>query len=442
MAIGRVSRRQARDKRQNYRGDSSQRCSYPEKAGVEGQIERANREPRGIARQDGHQRLRAPYADRSASATEQEAFGQQHAPQRAGACAECRTGRQLALAANRPGKNQVSHVRTGDDEDERRSCEQHQQYGPSPRGDLITKQLGADLVLRFGRIGFRMCFGHGPVDRAQLGASLIEGGTRSETAKDLRHAMDAAGRHGCREMMRTGDDVGDEFGILGIGDGWFEDTDDGGRTIAHKPAVEPDGLAQDGRILPKSGSPETIRENNDASSLRTVVLGSDETTEDMVEAHDIKEGAADDAGLHYARLTQADHGEFGGREIAERAQSFNTGAQILDFRHGKRGVLVASARGALADVDQPVLITADEWLEEHAAHQGEDGGIRADAERQRQDHGDRQPLRPLEGVERNSQIAKKRSEEHTSELQSHSDLVCRLLLEKKNPTTPPPPPPP
>src|SRR5438034_4581388 len=28
--------------------------------------------------------------------------------------------------------------------------------------------------------------------------------------------------------------------------------------------------------------------------------------------------------------------------------------------------------------------------------------------------------------------AQARSEEHTSELQSHSDLVCRLLLEKKN----------
>src|SRR5947207_12672663 len=26
----------------------------------------------------------------------------------------------------------------------------------------------------------------------------------------------------------------------------------------------------------------------------------------------------------------------------------------------------------------------------------------------------------------------RRSEEHTSELQSHSDIVCRLLLEKKN----------
>src|SRR5436190_17347111 len=31
--------------------------------------------------------------------------------------------------------------------------------------------------------------------------------------------------------------------------------------------------------------------------------------------------------------------------------------------------------------------------------------------------------------------AGERSEEHTSELQSHSDLVCRLLLEKKNKTT-------
>src|SRR5437773_4646644 len=29
-------------------------------------------------------------------------------------------------------------------------------------------------------------------------------------------------------------------------------------------------------------------------------------------------------------------------------------------------------------------------------------------------------------------LAEGRSEEHTSELQSHHDLVCRLLLEKKN----------
>src|SRR5688572_32514221 len=31
-----------------------------------------------------------------------------------------------------------------------------------------------------------------------------------------------------------------------------------------------------------------------------------------------------------------------------------------------------------------------------------------------------------------SELIRKRSEEHTSELQSQSNLVCRLLLEKKN----------
>src|SRR5260221_6205027 len=34
-------------------------------------------------------------------------------------------------------------------------------------------------------------------------------------------------------------------------------------------------------------------------------------------------------------------------------------------------------------------------------------------------------------------MTKPRSEEHTSELQSHSDLVCRLLLEKKKKQTQP-----
>src|SRR5438067_4532597 len=36
------------------------------------------------------------------------------------------------------------------------------------------------------------------------------------------------------------------------------------------------------------------------------------------------------------------------------------------------------------------------------------------------------PVRPMNGIT-------PRSEEHTSELQSRFDLVCRLLLEKKNP---------
>src|SRR5260221_3263421 len=40
-------------------------------------------------------------------------------------------------------------------------------------------------------------------------------------------------------------------------------------------------------------------------------------------------------------------------------------------------------------------------------------------------------LRRCVGCGRGDRAHRIRSEEHTSELQSHSDLVCRLLLEKK-----------
>src|SRR5438132_8251997 len=40
-------------------------------------------------------------------------------------------------------------------------------------------------------------------------------------------------------------------------------------------------------------------------------------------------------------------------------------------------------------------------------------------------------LRPGNPIMLNGEPLQERSEEHTSELQSHSDLVCRLLLEKK-----------
>src|SRR5437773_10832628 len=41
------------------------------------------------------------------------------------------------------------------------------------------------------------------------------------------------------------------------------------------------------------------------------------------------------------------------------------------------------------------------------------------------------PAAPLGSGTRSKRSCRKRSEEHTSELQSHHDLVCRLLLEKK-----------
>src|SRR6266480_5754808 len=43
----------------------------------------------------------------------------------------------------------------------------------------------------------------------------------------------------------------------------------------------------------------------------------------------------------------------------------------------------------------------------------------------------RSPCRPPPGLDTRLRRHRPRSEEHTSELQSHVNLVCRLLLEKK-----------
>src|SRR5438034_3772516 len=45
--------------------------------------------------------------------------------------------------------------------------------------------------------------------------------------------------------------------------------------------------------------------------------------------------------------------------------------------------------------------------------------------------GDRVEMATLQHTKMGEHLRNLRSEEHTSELQSHSDLVCRLLLEKK-----------
>src|SRR5215211_9231164 len=49
----------------------------------------------------------------------------------------------------------------------------------------------------------------------------------------------------------------------------------------------------------------------------------------------------------------------------------------------------------------------------------------------------RAPMSPTTCRPSSSGCGRARSEEHTSELQSHSELVCRLLLEKKKKITSP-----
>src|SRR5438093_10165026 len=57
--------------------------------------------------------------------------------------------------------------------------------------------------------------------------------------------------------------------------------------------------------------------------------------------------------------------------------------------------------------------------------------VRPDGAELKYDHGDEE-ARPNIGMSLQQWLDQTRSEEHTSELQSLTNLVCRLLLEKKN----------
>ena len=77
-----------------------------------------------------------------------------------------------------------------------------------------------------GLVDRRVCGQHPRMYSAQLRARRIEIGAGSEPRKHLSHAMFAAGHHGGRQVMRAGDDVGDQFRFHRVGDGGLEDTND------------------------------------------------------------------------------------------------------------------------------------------------------------------------------------------------------------------------
>src|SRR6267378_7284886 len=67
------------------------------------------------------------------------------------------------------------------------------------------------------------------------------------------------------------------------------------------------------------------------------------------------------------------------------------------------------------------------WIEDSARARSRTGEGAVGLRRGHFDHGAATPAR----VQSSDDLSQRRSEEHTSELQSRRDLVCRLLLEKK-----------
>ena len=249
------------------------------------------------------------------------------------------------------------------------------------------------------RIGFRVRFDHGGVSRAKFGIRLFQCGSGSKPPEELGHAMNPPRDHRSGEMVRTGDYVGDDLGLCRVRHRGFEDSDD--RRVA---VPQANSLTDHRGIALERGRPEAIGQNAGAGGVRTIVVLVQQTSENRTQPHHLEVRASNHSGAHFARLTQSHHGEADLRKVSDGADRLQADFEVLNFRHGEHSVGELQPRCALPGVNQVAFVAVDQRAQQHPAHQAEDRRVRTNAQRQRQNDGDRQPLRPPQRPKRHLQV--------------------------------------
>ena len=189
--------------------------------------------------------------------------------------------------------------------------------------------------------------------------------------------------------MRARHHVGDELRFGRVGHRWFDDADDCGAS-----RFQPDRLSKHARIAIERCAPEARGQHGRARRCGTVVAGIQQAADHGFQSHDIEVVATDHSGADRAGFAKPDHREPDRREFGDVGERAHTVADVLNLRNRERRVFAADAGCALPDVEQPLLVAVDQRPEEHRSHEAEDGGVDADAEGERRDHRQREPLDP------------------------------------------------
>ncbi len=115
--------------------------------------------------------------------------------------------------------------------------------------------------------------------------------------------------------------------------------------------------------------------------------------------------------MNLARCSESYDGFIDRGERSELFDCLEAATQVLDLRHGKRGIVHVDARSALADVEELVFISIGQGLEQDRADDGEDGRVGADAQGERKSDGDPERGSTPEGAQGDFQVIRKQGEE-------------------------------
>src|SRR4029453_18050386 len=171
-------------------------------------------------------------------------------------------------------------------------------------------------------------------------------------------------------MVGLGTDVGDDFGIGRVWNRRLEDAD-----YCCGAGAEPDRFANHRTIAVERRRPETMCQHRNAGSMRTIVAGVDQASEDRAEAHDLEVRPADDAGLHDPWFAKTDQRELDDREVAKSGDGPALRFEIGDLGYGESGVGRPKTWCALTNVDELVLVAIDERAQQHTTDDAEDRGV-------------------------------------------------------------------
>ena len=179
----------------------------------------------------------------------------------------------------------------------------------------------------------------------------------------------------------------------------------------HRVAVERDRLVEDGRIAPEASRPVAVAEDGDGvRPRRRVVRLREQAPEVRPRAEDVEEIARDELACHALRPPLPRDGRRDRRAREHAAEHFVAVAEVLIHRIRERPVVhrPAAERARVVELDELLGVFHGQASQEDLIQQREDGGVRADAERQRADDDGREPGRPGQGPNGVADVAPER----------------------------------
>jgi hypothetical protein len=298
--------------------------------------------------------------------------------------AERRAQRELALAADQTRDREVRDVGADEQQHERRGGQQREQRRTRAFRQLVLHRQRTDLEAgcRRIRLGVRGC--HALRDHRQIAPRALDADAWPQPADSRHHPHRSVFRHHRRRSERARRYRHVDVVVFRILRHGRQHADDGVLLVIHLKHA-----ADDVRIAAERVLPVRVAEDQHRRRVLPIIVGAKRAAQERRDADHIEEVVRDDPRLHARCADAVEEVESHLVIFDERIERRRLLPVIGNLLRGQPHFVVAGQRLPLTHVDQPIAARVRQRAKQHGVDDAEDGGVRADAERQRQQDQDR-----------------------------------------------------